>query len=196
MIVVATGNGHKVEEICATLPAYQFCSMADKGINIEIVEDGKTFAENALIKARAVAQHCDEMVLADDSGLAVDALDGAPGIYSARYAGIGATDTLNNEKLLTALAKVPPERRQAQFVCSLALVEGRTGRVLFGTVGKCEGILRMELAGQGGFGYDPLFIPDGQTQSFAQLGEAVKNSISHRAKALALLNEFLKNNPC
>ncbi len=186
-ILVATGNAHKLQEIQSILPAIKFKSLKDVGIDIDILEDGSSFEENALKKAMAIAQLSDDMVLADDSGLVVNALNGAPGIYSARYAGENASDTENNKKLLKMLQG--QLNRQAHFACSLVLVH-KTNVIFTGT-GICEGNILETANGSGGFGYDPLFIPKGYNNTFANLGEEIKNKISHRAKAMQLLKSFL-----
>jgi XTP/dITP diphosphohydrolase len=145
-------------------------------------ETGDTFEENALIKARAIAAYTEELTLADDSGLEVDALDGAPGVHSARYSGPDATDASNNALLLQRLADVPDEQRTARFCCVIAIVaaDGRT----WTTTGTCEGRIGTSSRGDAGFGYDPLFTPEGHHQTFGELGADVKNSISHRGKAV------------
>jgi XTP/dITP diphosphohydrolase len=187
-IILATGNPHKAIEIHDMLDgAYEVLTMADAGIDVEIVEDGATFEENALIKVRAIRPYVKDtgaILMADDSGLCVDALDGAPGIFSARYAGEHVTYADNNRKLLKALADVPPEKRGAQFVCAVALIfpdgEEWTGR------GIVEGQIAASLQGNGGFGYDPLFIAKESGRAYAEMREAEKNAISHRARAMAL----------
>ena len=226
-LLIATRNAHKVEEIRAILSTrYQYLTLRDFPGAPEIVEDAATFAGNATKKAVELArwlsvtqyfanrrQSAGRMfVLADDSGLEVDALDGAPGIYSARFAAMdskkseNAPDADNNAKLLRLLADVPAEKRAARFRCVLAVtpvLEPATQNAspvceanelelqaeLFD--GTCEGRIAFSTAGRGGFGYDPLFIPNGQEQSFAELGEGVKNQLSHRAKALAKLAKRL-----
>lgn len=190
-IVLATGNPHKAIEIHDMLDgAYGVLTMADAGIDVEIIEDGATFEENALIKVRAIRPYVKDtnaILMADDSGLCVDALDGAPGIFSARYAGEHVTYADNNRKLLKALADVPAEKRGAQFVCAVALIfpdgEEWTGR------GIVEGRIAASLQGDGGFGYDPLFIAKESGRAYAQMREAEKNAISHRARAMALAKE-------
>lgn len=207
-LLVATGNRHKVDEIRAGLGAgFVVLSTRDVGLTLSPEETGATFAENAAIKsiawARALALQSPpagvEWVLADDSGLEVDALGGAPGVQSARYAALddgrpgNSPDGENNAKLLRLLDGVPTERRTARFRCVLALtpVLPATGEVLHRLTrwfdGRCEGRIQTTAAGRGGFGYDPLFVPEGFSQSFAELGEDVKNRISHRAKALEVL---------
>jgi XTP/dITP diphosphohydrolase len=222
-LVIATRNRHKVEEIGAILgSAFHFLSLADFTDAPVVIEDAPTFAGNATKKAVTLARHLSSLpvrdpllkypifVLADDSGLEVDALDGAPGVHSARFAALDKTanssDPDNNAKLLRLLKDVSVEKRTARFRCVLALTpvlersatsaspvcaadEFELQMELFD--GACEGRIGYAPAGQGGFGYDPLFIPSGWKQSFGELGEDVKNLISHRARALAELRERL-----
>ena len=208
-LFIATGNTHKVQEIRAVLGG-SFCvlSQHDAGAALEPAETGSTFAANAAIKAVTWAAYlatnvCDlgaQFVLADDSGLEVDALGGAPGVHSARFAALddgrpgNSPDAENNAKLLRLLAPFSVDQRRARFRCVLALVPvtpGATPDELAATArffnGTCEGRITLQPAGQGGFGYDPLFVPDGHEVSFAELGEALKNQLSHRAQALAKL---------
>ncbi len=190
LAVIATGNRHKLEEISAMLSDFdiEVCSMKDMGLEgLEIEETGSTFEENAIIKASTVAERTGKMAIADDSGLEVDALDGEPGIYSARYAGPDATDAANNAKLLDELKDVPLENRQARFVCALAAVfpDGRK-IVVRGIV---EGYIDFEEKGSHGFGYDPLFLIPAYQQTFGELGPVIKNSMSHRGRAIELMKE-------
>ncbi|WP_072374039.1 RdgB/HAM1 family non-canonical purine NTP pyrophosphatase [Thermophilibacter mediterraneus] len=186
-VVVATGNAHKVVEIEAILspamPGVRFVALGELGDYPDPVEDGSTFADNALIKARAAqAETGLSMAVADDSGLVVDALDGAPGIFSARWAGEHGNDAANNEKLMREMAEVPGDRRTARFHSSVVLVRG--DEVLCGD-GDCEGTVGREPRGEHGFGYDPLFLPSetpGRTMAELTLDE--KNQISHRFHAL------------
>lgn len=191
-IVLATKNEGKVREfreIMKDLPVL-IRSLKDFPGFGEINEDGLTFEENALKKARALAGFTKGAAIADDSGLAVDFLKGAPGIFSARYAGPGARDQENNLKLLKELAGVPVEKRGAAFICAIAIVtpDGEEHVVK----GECLGRIGSEMRGSEGFGYDPLFIPDGFEKSFAELGLEIKNGISHRFKAIEALKEVLK----
>ena len=184
MLIVATHNKNKLREIGQILPGWEI-SGEDAGVE----ETGATFAENALIKARAVAaRHPGAWVLADDSGLVVDALGGAPGVRSARYAGRDGDTPANNALLLKNLADVAD--RRAHFACAIALIAPD------GTVrhfeGRCDGHIAESPSGAGGFGYDPLFIPDGHDRSFAELAPAEKNAISHRGRALAALRAALQ----
>lgn len=186
-VVVATGNAHKVVEIEAILspamPGVRFVALGELGDYPDPVEDGETFFDNALIKARAAqAETGLSMAVADDSGLCVDALGGAPGIYSARWAGEHGNDAANNEKLMREMADVADERRTARFHSSVVLLRG--DEVLRGD-GDCEGTVGREPRGEHGFGYDPLFLPEetpGRTMAELTLDE--KNLISHRFHAL------------
>ena len=178
-LIVATHNAGKIREIREILPGWTI-SGEDAGVE----ETGSTFAENARIKARAVAaRHPGAWVLADDSGLVVDALGGAPGVRSARYAGRDGDTPANNALLLKNLAGVAD--RRAHFACALAFIAPDGAERLF--EGRCEGRIAEAPSGAGGFGYDPLFIPDGHNRSFAELAPAEKNAISHRGRALAAL---------
>ena len=167
-IVAGTRNAGKVREIrqaLAELP-FEVCGIPDKSL-ADVEETGLTFSDNAILKARYYAQHTGEYCLADDSGLEVDALDGAPGVYSARYSGEGATDAANNKKLLLALQNVPVEKRTARFRSVLALA-GPDGSLLLAD-GTCEGIILAEARGEGGFGYDPLFWMPDQQKTLAEM---------------------------
>jgi len=191
-IVISTGNAHKLEEIGAILKDldYNIYSLKDVNLgNLDIEENGKTFEHNALIKARTVAKLTNKITIADDSGLEVDAIGKKPGIYSARYAGENATDEENREKLLKALKNTPISHRSGRFVCCIAVVfpDGKE----FVVRGTCEGTIAFEEKGENGFGYDSLFLVDNYNKTFAELPAAVKNGISHRAKALELMKEEL-----
>jgi len=159
---------------------------------VEIEETGATFEENSALKARTICSMSGLPAIADDSGLSVDVLGGAPGIYSARYAGSAADDAANNEKLLATLSDVPAEKRTGRYVSviTLAYPDGR----LLTARGECAGTLLTAPRGSGGFGYDPLFVPDGTEMTFAEMSAEQKNRISHRARALARLREILKEN--
>ena len=189
-ITIATSNPHKVDEISATLGLLGITCVALGRTDIpEPEEDGATFEENARIKAVAYARALGETVLADDSGLEVDALGGAPGVHSARYAGIGATreerDRANNAKLLAALESVPDALRMARFVCVLSIARA-DGTIVAESRGTFEGVIGRAPRGTNGFGYDPLLIlEDGRTS--AELSSAEKNARSHRGNALRLL---------
>lgn len=191
-IVVATGNAHKVTEIEAILSpvmkGMRFVALGELGDFPDPVEDGATFSENALIKARAALDETGlRMAVADDSGLCVDALGGAPGIFSARWAGEHGNDDANNTKLEQALADVPQEKRTARFHSSVVFVERDEDgeEVLYGE-GDCEGKIGFSRRGDHGFGYDPLFLPDAAPgKTMAELLPEEKNKISHRYHALA-----------
>jgi len=194
-LILATRNAHKVHEIKTMLgPGFRVRSLKDYPEAPELIEDAETFAGNATRKATQLTDwlRTDALILADDSGLEVDALNGAPGVHSARFAASGADvgnapDGANIEKLVHVLKNVPEGKRTARFRCVLALVT--PGRAIDVFDGACEGKIAFQPSGKGGFGYDPLFIPNGCTQSFAELGEDVKNRISHRARALQKLSE-------
>ena len=189
-LVLATRNPGKVREIRDLMADLKVSLWTLNDFPIpEIPEDAPTLEENALKKARTVAKAIGLPALADDSGLEVDALLGAPGVRSARFAGEGAGDADNCRKLLSLMEGVPPSGRTARFWCVLALVlpEGRTEVV----EGICEGRIGEAFQGEKGFGYDPLFIPEGETRTFAELGEEVKNRISHRAVALRKIKPLL-----
>jgi XTP/dITP diphosphohydrolase len=182
-LLIATRNRHKLDEIRAILsvPGLELLAAGDLPGMPDVEEDGATFPENAAKKARQLCDASGLWTLGDDSGLEVDALDGAPGVLSARYAGAHGDDAGNNRKLLADLEGVAD--RGAQFRCAVALAapDGRT----WGVDGVCRGHLLTAPRGTGGFGYDPLFVPDGHTQTFAELSGPQKNRISHRARALA-----------
>ncbi len=181
-IVLATRNQGKIAEIKALLPGVRVQPAASYRGCPEPDETGRNFGENALIKARAVAQFTGRAALADDSGLEVDALDGAPGVRSARYAGIDATDRDNIQRLLDALDGIPDADRTARFRCAMAVAapDGRT----WTAEGVCDGRIIRVPRGGAGFGYDPLFVPAGYKSTFGELDTTVKNRISHRAIAL------------
>ncbi len=185
-IVVATGNPHKVNEIRAALHVeeWDFVALNDLGDFPEPIEDGGSFEANARIKARAAALETGLAALADDSGLEVDALDGRPGVYSARYAGEAATDAENNARLLGELSDVPLKLRTARFVSVLVFIDEHGGETV--ARGTCEGVVVTNPIGEGGFGYDPLFSPDALhgTRTMAQLSTAQKSALSHRGAAL------------
>ncbi|MBQ9384032.1 MAG: XTP/dITP diphosphatase [Ruminiclostridium sp.] len=189
-LIIATNNQGKVKEIKQMLEplGYEPVSLRDAGIDIDVVEDGETFAENAHKKAKAVYDICKCPVIADDSGLEIDFLDGAPGIYSARYAGEGATDEQRINKILEELDGVDESMRGARFVCSLyCILDDETEYSVRGTL---EGRIGTEPLGENGFGYDPIFMVDEDT-SVAMLSSEEKNRISHRASAIKQLAEIL-----
>ncbi len=188
-ILLASNNQGKIAEIKALLPQYEVFGLKDIGVDIDVVEDKDSFEGNALKKAQEIgAAYPEYWVLADDSGLCCDELDGAPGIYSARYAGENANSEDNMAKLLNELGG--NENRSAYFICVLAFY--RKGlSYLFD--GKVHGTIALAKSGNKGFGYDPLFIPEGYTETFADLPSTVKKEVSHRAKALEKLMAFLKD---
>ena len=191
-IIFATGNAGKmreIKEIMSDLNA-EILSMKEAQIDVEIVEDGKTFEENALIKARAVAACTDAIVLADDSGLEIDYLNKEPGIYSARYLGEDTSYEIKNQALLDRLSGVEKELRTARFVCAIAAVlPDKREFVVRGTI---EGYIGDKPAGTNGFGYDPIFYVEEYGCSTAELSEEKKNEVSHRGKALRAMREILK----
>jgi len=190
--IVATKNKGKIKEIEKILVGLPLdvISMEQVGIYSDIEESGSTFEENALIKAQELHKLTGEMVMADDSGLEVDYLNGAPGVYSARFAGERATDEDRNCKLLNLLDGVPFEKRKARFVCAIAVVlpDGKS----FIEKGICDGYIALTPQGSNGFGYDPLFYIPEYDMTMAQLDPDIKNRISHRAKALRAMVEKLK----
>ena len=192
-LVLATRNKGKIaeiKEILADFQAIELLSLADFPDLPKIEETGTTFKENAILKAKTIAKLTGYLTLADDSGLTVEYLNGAPGVYSARYAGENATDAENNAKLLKALAGVPWEKRKAAFVCVIALCwpQGEC----YTCEGRCEGIIALEPKGNYGFGYDPLFYVPAYGKTMAELGPEIKNQISHRAMALKALIPLLE----
>ena len=191
-IIFATGNKDKLREIREILADLdiEVISMKEAGINIDIVEDGTTFEENAIIKAKAIHEATGEAVMADDSGLEVDYLNKEPGVYSARYMGEDTSYHIKNMSLVERLEGVPDEKRTARFVCVIALVT-EDGQVIT-TRGDYEGIIGYEEKGENGFGYDPVFyVPEYGCYS-AELSREKKNEISHRGKALRLMKEEIK----
>src|SRR5215831_15748420 len=192
-LVVATRNRHKTREIQQILgPGFKVGDLAAHPKVSEIRESGTSFEENAKLKALAASRQLPALVIADDSGLEVDALGGAPGIYSARYAGANATERNTIGKLLRELARVRPtdDRRRARFRCVVTLAHN--GNLLGTFEGIVEGRIADEARGDSGFGYDPIFIPDGFEQTFGELPKEVKNTISHRAQAIRMLADRLR----
>jgi len=190
-LLVSTRNAHKVGEIRAILgPRFIVSDLTSVPGVPEIEETGDTFEENAALKAVAASLYFDGWVIADDSGLEVDALGGAPGVRSARYAGEQADDAANNELLLRNLLPFQGPERSARFRCVIALA--RNGRKVAAFSGAIEGTIIESPRGDGGFGYDPLFVPDGRRDTFAQLGPGIKNGLSHRARALRALENWMK----
>ncbi len=193
-VVIATNNQHKVEEIETALnfEGWEFKSLKDAGLKSDPEETGSLFIDNARIKARAAFELAGCAVLADDSGLIVDALDGAPGVYSSRYSGVDGDDAANNAKLLSELSDVPLEQRTARFASVLVFIDEDGAETV--AEGFVEGKIGFELKGSNGFGYDPLFLPDlyGGDTTMAELTQAEKNSISHRGNALRELKTKLQ----
>jgi XTP/dITP diphosphohydrolase len=193
-LVLASGNAGKLRELQAMLQPSGWSVHAQSEWNIEeAAENGLSFVENALIKARHAAQFCGLPALGDDSGLVVDALDGAPGIYSARYAGEGADDAANNRKLLDALQSVPEDQRGAHFYCAMVFVRHPLDPAPLIATARWNGRILKAPRGNGGFGYDPLFWLDEQQCASAQLPPAEKNRLSHRGQALSAMVEQLAN---
>ena len=188
-LIIASNNAHKIYEIKKILSGKfdEIVSLREAGIDHETIEDGKTFMENALKKAREIAEISGQCALADDSGICVDALDGAPGIYSARFSGEHGNDEENNRLLLEKISHAPD--RSAHYTCAMALVYP-TGESV-----TAEGYMHGEITwtprGERGFGYDPLFVPVGESRTVAEMTDEEKNAISHRANALRLLLERL-----
>ena len=188
-LVFATNNKHKLQELREIVGGeFEILSLADIGCVEDIVEDGNTFKDNALIKARYVKDHYGYDCFADDSGLEIDALDGAPGVYSARFAGEDCDSRRNIEKVLILMGDCM--NRKARFVTVFALILNNKIHFFEGEV---QGTILKECRGDDGFGYDPIFLPEGSTLTFAEMSHEAKNSISHRGKATAKLVEFLKS---
>ena len=192
-IVAATGNKHKIEEIESITKKFgmNVITKAEAGVgDLEVEETGTTFEENSLIKAEAIMKATGMPAIADDSGLEADALNCAPGVYSARFSGEGATDESNNAKLLKLMENIPDDERSARFVSvvTLCFPDG----TVVAARGECPGTLRRSPRGDGGFGYDPLFVPVGYDKTYAEISAEEKNIISHRAKALGILRMKLK----
>ena len=184
-LVLATRNEGKAREIGEILKdenGIELLSLRNYPDAPDVVEDGRTYEENAIKKASVLAEYSGHLTIADDSGLAVDALDGAPGVHSARYAGENASDEDRIVKLLDALQEVPDDRRLGRFICAVAIAEPHAQVQV--VRGVCEGRIIRTPRGTAGFGYDPIFVPMGYDKTFAELGDEIKNQISHRAKAL------------
>lgn len=191
-ILIATKNANKTKELKKLLLNSEviFKDLNEIPNIREAAETGKTFAENAVLKAKSYALQTKMWALADDSGLEVKALGGAPGIFSARYAGKNATDKENVKKLLLELKGVVDKKRQAKFICAIAISDEK-GNVKFIAEGVCTGKIAVNQSGTSGFGYDPIFIPDGFAQTFGELSGEIKQKISHRARAIAEIIRFL-----
>ncbi len=192
-IVFATGNKGKMNEIRQIMSDMdvEILSMKEAGIHIDIEENGTTFEENALIKARAIAKETDAIVLADDSGLEIDYLDKAPGVLSARYLGEDTPYSIKNAHILELLQNIPKEQRTARFVCAIAAVFPNGKEVT--TYATIEGEIAYQSEGENGFGYDPIFYVPEYNKTTAQLDPEEKNKISHRGKALTKMKDVIKN---
>jgi len=194
-ILLATGNQNKAKEIKALLDNnFEVVTMKDFGIDLDIIEDGLTYEENALIKVRALKSYVkgkDIILMGDDSGLSVDSLDGAPGIYSARYAGEDVDYAANNKKLLNVMKDVPKEKRGASFITAIAIIFP-DGREIV-CRGEVRGIIAFEYHGKSGFGYDPIFIHQETGKSYAEMTNDEKNKLSHRAAAVVKAKIWLQD---
>lgn len=190
-IIFATGNKDKLREVKEIMADcdVEIISMKEAGIKVDIVEDGKTFEENAVIKAKAIAEHTDAIVMADDSGLEIDYLNKEPGVYSARYMGEDTPYTIKNQALIDRLEGVPKEQRTARFVAAIAAV--LPNKEVLVTRQTMEGYIGWEAQGENGFGYDPIFYPEGYDCSSATISPEEKNAISHRGKGLRAMKEML-----
>ncbi len=192
IIVAATQNRHKIREIEAITKEFgmKIISRDEAGVPpVDIEEDGTTFEENSAKKAKEIMKLCGKVTIADDSGLEVDCLDGAPGVYSARFAGEDSSDEANNEKLKSLIKDVPYEKRTGRFVSVITMAFPNGDMIV--ARGEVEGHILTEERGSNGFGYDPLFIPEGYDLSFGEIDAGIKNKISHRAAALAELRKKL-----
>ena len=191
-LLIATHNKGKLIEYRSMLSMIplSLVSLDDFPVLQEVEETGLSFRENAILKAKGYARQTGLITLADDSGLEVDALGGRPGIFSARYAGNRASDTDRVKKLLTDLLMTKDPERRARFVCEIAVLDSRSGNVVTFD-GRCEGHIAFEPRGTNGFGYDPIFIPDGYSRSFGRLPSFIKEKISHRGRALRAATPFL-----
>ena len=189
-IILASNNKNKITELKQILSplGYEVISQSEAGVNVEVEENGTTFEENSMIKAKAVYEISKMAVIADDSGLEVDYLDKAPGVYSHRYAGENASDKDRCKKILSELQGVPDEKRTARFVCVISYIDSSGNTSVLR--GECEGHIGREMKGDNGFGYDPIFMIG--DRSFAEISSEEKNKISHRADALKKLTEKLK----
>lgn len=192
-LIIASNNAHKIKEIKSILAEFpvEVISLKEAGIDIDVEEDGTTFMENAYKKANEIFKlRKDAMVLSDDSGLVVDALGGAPGVYSARFAGEHGNDEKNNIKLLSLLEGKPFEERKARFISAIVLIIDEN--TVIKVEGEAEGYIKESLSGKGGFGYDPLFYFPKLHKTFGEMSEKEKNTVSHRARALQKLQEELR----
>ena len=190
-IVLASGNQGKIKEIQAILKGHAIVPQSQFNVE-EAEETGSTFVENAIIKARNAASHCNLPSIADDSGLVVDALNGAPGVISARYAGVGATDQENLLKLLKDMEHIPTEQRTARFVCVIVFMRHANDSLPIIAQGTWEGRILTESVGDNGFGYDPVFWVPTHQKASAELSPEIKNSLSHRGQALQQLTDSIQ----
>ncbi|MFW5442863.1 MAG: RdgB/HAM1 family non-canonical purine NTP pyrophosphatase [Methylococcaceae bacterium] len=190
-IVLASGNQGKIKEIQAILKQHPIVPQSQFNVE-EAEETGSTFIENALIKARNAALHCNLPAIADDSGLVVDALNGAPGVISARYAGVGASDQENLLKLLKDMDGIPTEQRTARFVCVTVFMKHANDPLPIIAQGSWEGIILTKSIGENGFGYDPVFWVPSHQKASAELSSEIKNSLSHRGQALQILTDLIE----
>ena len=193
LLVIGTRNRKKREEILEILDGLglELKDLTNWPDAPEVVEDGTTFEENARKKALELARHLGEWVLGEDSGLVVPALNGRPGVYSARYAGKQGDDAANNQRLLAELAPLPDDKRGAYYVCTAALADPK-GEVRAVVEGRCHGVILREARGSGGFGYDPLFLVPEYHRTFGELSACVKHALSHRGRALTHLRPVLR----
>ncbi len=194
VLLIATFNQGKIRELREILSGLPLTvkGLGDFPNVSEVDETGTTFAENSILKARSYAAQTGMTALADDSGLEIEALNNAPGVYSARFAGANATDADKIKKILDELAHTPADKRAARFVCH-ASIAGANGTIISQAQGICHGNIALRAAGTHGFGYDPIFIPEGFTQTFGQLSSEIKRKISHRALALEKIIRFLRD---
>jgi len=192
-LLIATKNSKKCKEVLKILEglSFNFKSLIDLSSIETVEENGLTFKENAEKKAITYSKLLGILTIADDSGLMVEKLDGKPGVYSSRFAGDDASDLDNNKKLLSMMQDIPEGQRQASFVCHIAIAD--SGRLILGCQARCDGDITFTSKGESGFGYDPVFIPKGYDKTFAELGQNIKNKLSHRYKALERAKEELKN---
>lgn len=188
-VMIATKNPGKVKEFTELFQKYgiRVQSLLDVARTMDVEETGETFSENAILKAETISKLTGETVISDDSGLVIDALDGRPGVYSARFSGPEKNDSANIQKVLQELDGVPLENRTARFVCVLAVAVPGENTLTF--EGKCEGLVTQETSGNNGFGYDPIFYLPEKAQTMAELSQQEKNKISHRAKAMKQMVE-------
>ena len=193
-LVISTDNENKIKEISHILKGLDIEILSKKDIGLEdlnVTEDGDSLEENSMLKAQALSEITKYMVMADDSGLFVDYLKGDPGVYSSRYGGEEGNDEKNNKKLMKALKDIKVEERKAKFKTVIVLITEDKEVIVM--EGQCKGTIGLVAKGNNGFGYDPLFIPEGYSETFGELGEEIKNKISHRARALEKLKIELKN---